>query len=122
MSLQHMKILAVLELAVLLAEQPGEHLSGLHTGTHDASRLVPVLGVAGTAAASARLALADLQPDLTQDADEEVVDVVVYPHRDLGELGPVRARQAFAIWGQKKENGGVWLEGRFFTLRCFHDI
>lgn len=38
-----------------------------------------------------------LHADLSEDADEELVDVVVDAHRDLYELGAVRTSQALAV-------------------------
>lgn len=40
--LEHLQILAVLELGVLLAQDPGEHLAGLHAGQHHAAAFVPM--------------------------------------------------------------------------------
>lgn len=40
--LKYVKILAILEFAILLAEQPGQHLPGFHAGAHDASGFVPM--------------------------------------------------------------------------------
>lgn len=40
--LENLQVLAVLELGVLLAQDPGEHLAGLHAGQHHAAALVPV--------------------------------------------------------------------------------
>lgn len=47
--LKYAEILAILELAVLLAEEPGQHLSGFHAGAHDASGFVPMTAVAAAA-------------------------------------------------------------------------
>lgn len=40
--LEHLQILAVLELGVLLAQYPSEHLSRLHAGQHYAAALIPM--------------------------------------------------------------------------------
>lgn len=96
-----MKVLAVLELAVLLAEQPRQHLSGLHARSNHTPRLVPVAAatlVAGSVSAPIlRHVAAVLQTDLIQDADQQMVHVVVDPDRDLDELHPIGARHALAI-------------------------
>lgn len=88
-----MEVLAVLELAVLLAEQPGQHLPGLHARAHHAPGFVPVSAALAAAAAVSivQLTLDHLQADLVQYADQEVVDVVVDAYRYLDELGAVRA-------------------------------
>jgi len=48
----------------------------------------------------ALLAGRHLQPDLAEDADEQLVHVVVDADRDLDELAPVRARQALTVCEQ----------------------
>lgn len=98
-SLKYMEVLAVLELAVLLAEEPGQHLPGLHTGAHYASGFVPMTAAlaAATAVSVVQLTLDYLQADLVQYADQEVVHVVADAHRHLDELGAVRAGQAFPV-------------------------
>lgn len=101
--LKYVEVLAVLKLGVLLAEEPGQHLPSLHAGAHDTPGLVPV--TAALAAVPAipivRLALAHLQADLVQYADQEIVDVVVDAHRHLHELGAVSAGQAFPVCKRK---------------------
>lgn len=94
-----MEVLAVLELAVLLAEQPGQHLPGLHAGAHHTPGFVPMSAALAAAAAVpvVQLTLDHFQADLVEYADQEVVDVVVDAHRHLDELGPVRAGQAFPV-------------------------
>lgn len=105
--LKHVKVLAVLELPVLLAEEPREHLTGLHARPDDAPGLVPVLVVrdanaaAATTAGPSLLSLADLEPNLAEDSHQEVVYVVLYAHRDLGELGSIRARQTLAVCNKR---------------------
>lgn len=95
-----MEVLAVLELPVLFAEEPSEHLPSLHAGANYAPGLVPVLAVFPRAAAPGlvlQLTLADLQANLTEDSHQEVVDIVVDAHRDLGEFRAIGARQALAV-------------------------
>lgn len=85
-----MKVLAVLKFAVLLAEEPGEHLPRLHADSHHPSGLVPMSGVGGAASALVSgvttfitvlyvvVVLHHFQPNLIEYAHEEVVHVVVY--------------------------------------------
>lgn len=97
-----MEVLAVLKLAVFLAEQPRQHLPGLHAGAHDASGFVPVsAALAAAAAVTVVLALDHLQADLAQYADQEIVDVVVDAHRHLDELGAIGAGQTFSVCNAK---------------------
>ena len=99
-NLQHVEILAVLKLAVLFTEQPGQHLSGLHAGAYHAPRLVPVAAALTRTVSSSVLRVARLlQPNLIENADQQVVHVVVDPDRDLDELHPIGARHALAICG-----------------------
>lgn len=98
-SLEDVKVLAVLELAVLFAEQPRQHLSGLHARSNHTPRLVPVAAtLAGSVSTPIlRHVAAVLQADLVQDTDQQMVHVVVDPDRDLDELHPIGARHALAI-------------------------
>jgi len=94
------EVLAVLELAVLLAEQPGQHLPGLHAGTHDASGFVPVTAAfaAATAVPVLLVALDHLQADLIEYADQQLIDVVTDADRHFDELCAICTGQALSIW------------------------
>lgn len=118
--LKHVKVLAVLELAVLLAEQPGQHLPGFHAGTHHASGFVPVPSAlcAAVRRPILRAPLDGLQSNLIQNPDQQIVHVVVYADRDLDELHPIGAGHALAICVDhvdmdQKRGGCIFNPGRW---------
>lgn len=100
--LQHVKVLAVLELAVLFTEQPGQHLSGLHASPHNASGFIPVSAsfAATVTRTILRVPLYVLQAYLVQNSYQQVVHVMIDPDRDLDELHTIGARHALAICEQ----------------------
>lgn len=94
-----MKILAILEFAILLAEQPGQHLSGFHAGAHDTSGFVPVAAAfaAATTVSVFLVTLDHFQTNLIEYADQELVDVVIDAHRYFDEFRAVGASQTFPV-------------------------
>lgn len=72
LSLEDVQVFAVLEFCVLLAEHPSEHLSGFETGLYEVSVLVPMVVTLA--------AVRPLQPDLSENAHQEFVDVVIDAH------------------------------------------
>ena len=109
---QHLKVLTVCVLVVVLAEEPREHGLGLHARAHQALVAYPRRGRRRTAVG--RLARIGqplgnlplellLEANLREDADEQLVHVVIDHDGYLHELGTVRARQAFAICSTGQE-------------------
>lgn len=73
-----MQVLTVLELGIFATENPREHLSGLHARSDDTATLVPLM------TAALLLSVLLLQSYLIQNADQQLVDVVIDAHRNLG--------------------------------------
>lgn len=93
-ALEDLQVFAVLQLRVLLAEHPREHLSGSEAGPQEAPVLVPVVVPFA--------AVGPLEPDLREYANQQLVHVVVDAHGHLDVLGSARARQISALCVEKK--------------------
>lgn len=95
-----MKILAILKLTILFAEEPGQHLSGFHAGAYDTSGFVPVAAAfaAATTVSVFLVSLDHFQTNLIEYADQELVDVVIDAHRYFNEFRAVGAGQTFPVY------------------------
>jgi len=98
--LKYVKVLAILELTIFFAEQPGQHLSGFHASSHDTSGFVPVATAfaAATAVSVFLVSLYHFQTNLIEYTDQKLVDIMINAYWHFDEFCTVGASQTFPIY------------------------